>query len=56
MSYGHFPEAFLDVEGREVVRAPEGQRRKDDQGKKKFGSHQDSPGIVLRALNRITHC
>jgi hypothetical protein len=30
MSYGHFPEAFLDVEGREFVGGPEQQREKDD--------------------------
>ena len=32
MSYGHFPEALFDVEGREFVSGPEGQRGKDNQG------------------------
>ena len=46
MSYGHFPEALLDVEGRESVGGPEEQREKDDQSKRKFVSHQESPGVV----------
>src|ERR1700674_4698844 len=58
MSYGHFPEALLDVEGREFVGGPEGQRGKDNQSKKKFASHWDFPRrcFDLLALNRITHC
>jgi len=46
MSYGHFPEAFFDIEGRDFDGGPEEQREKNDQSKKKFGSHQDSPGVV----------
>ncbi len=38
-SHGNFPETFLDVEGRDIVGGPEGQRAKDNQGNKKLVSH-----------------
>jgi hypothetical protein len=37
MSHGYFPETLFDIEGRDIVGGPEGQRGKDKQRKKKPG-------------------
>src|SRR5208282_2822170 len=50
MSHGHFPETLLDVEGRDIVGGPEGERAEDDWGKKKLVSHQHSPGVIYLVI------